>query len=160
MFEQLGKYIKENYQGARKVVEVGVGHRIDIAIEVKMRLPETEVIITDNDEKWVRTRRTPKVRAVADDVTYPSLPVYEGAGLIYSLNPPLELVLPMIELARKVGADLLIAPLKDEQEAFERADWNKVVREGRTVGWVLPAAENTRFSREMYRRANTLNLPD
>ena len=119
---------------------------------VKLYIPTAEVIVTDKDEKWIRTRKTPKVRAVADDVAFPSMPVYEGAGLIYSLQPPLELVPSMIELAGKVSADLLIAPLRDEQEAFHRANWSKVVREGRTVGWVLAARHNTRFSREEYRR--------
>lgn len=152
MFENFVRYIKENYSGARKIVEVGVGHRIDVALMVKLYIPNAEVIVTDKDEKWIRTRKTPKVRAVADDVAFPSMPVYEGAGLIYSLQPPLELVPSMIELAGKVSADLLIAPLRDEQEAFHRANWSKVVREGRTVGWVLAARHNTRFSREEYRR--------
>ncbi|TMI27391.1 hypothetical protein E6H36_03530 [Candidatus Bathyarchaeota archaeon] len=152
VFENFVRYIKENYSGARKIVEVGVGHRIDVALMVKLYIPNAEVIVTDKDEKWIRTRKTPKVRAVADDVAFPSMPVYEGAGLIYSLQPPLELVPSMIELAGKVSADLLIAPLRDEQEAFHRANWSKVVREGRTVGWVLAARHNTRFSREEYRR--------
>jgi len=152
VFENFVRYIKENYSGARKIVEVGVGHRIDVALMVKLYIPTAEVIVTDKDEKWIRTRKTPKVRAVADDVAFPSMPVYEGAGLIYSLQPPLELVPSMIELAGKVSADLLIAPLRDEQEAFHRANWSKVVREGRTVGWVLAARHNTRFSREEYRR--------
>lgn len=160
MFEELVRYIKENYSGARKIVEVGVGHRIDIAMMVKLYMPNAEVVVTDVDEKWVRGRKTPKVRAVADDVRFPVIAVYEGAGLIYSLHPPLELVPSMIELAGKVSADLLIAPLKDEQEAFHRANWDKVVREGRTVGWVLAVSRNTRFSREEYRRANTPNFPD
>ncbi len=160
MFENLVRYIKENYSSARKIVEVGVGHRIDVAMMVKLYLPTAEVIVTDKDEKWVRTRKTPKVRAVADDVRFPSLPIYQGSGLVYSLQPPLELVPAMIDLAGKVGADLLIAPLKDEQEAFHRANWSKVVREGRTVGWVLPANQNTWSSREEYRRANTLSFPD
>jgi uncharacterized protein len=160
VFENLVRYIKENYSTARKIVEVGVGHRIDIAMMVKLYLPDVELIVTDNDEKWVRGRKTPKVRAVADDVRFPVLSVYEGARLIYSLHPPLELVPSMIELAGNVSADLLIAPLKDEQEAFHRTSWDKVVREGRTVGWVLASSNNTRFSREEYRRANTPSFPD
>jgi len=137
MFEQLGKYIRENYGGARKIVEVGVGHRVDIAMEVKMRLPSTEVIITDKDESWVRSRKTLGVRAVADDVRFPSLVVYEGAGLIYSLHPPVELVPSLTSLAQKVKADLLVVPVADEQEAFQEKNWRKVTREGRTVAWLL-----------------------
>ena len=139
MFEQLVQFIKENYQSARKIVEVGAGHRIDVAISVKMLLPHVEVVITDKDEKWVRSRKTPRVRAVADDVLFPSVPVYEGASLIYSLQPPMELVPALERLAGLVGADLLVAPVSDEQEAFQRENWRKLVREGRTVGWLLPA---------------------
>ncbi len=138
MSDQVEYYIKENYESVRKIVEVGVGHRIDIAIGVKMLLPNVEVIVTDKDESWVRTRRTPRVQAVADDVMFPSLPVYEGAGLIYSLRPPLEMVPALERLAERVGADLLVVPISDEQEAFHRGSWRKVIRNGRTVGWLLP----------------------
>src|SRR5437867_10197236 len=137
MFEQLGKYIKESYARAGKIVEVGVGHRIDIAIEVKMRLPQAEVVITDKDESWIRSRRTPRVRAVVDDVRFPSLPVYQGAGLIYSVQPPVELVPALVSLAGRVGSDLLVVPVADEQDAFQGKDWRRVTREGRTVGWLL-----------------------
>ncbi len=137
MSEQVEYYIKENYGSARKIVEVGVGHRIDVAIGVKMLIPDAEVIVTDKDESWVRTRRTPRVRAVADDIMFPSIPIYEGAGLIYSLHPPLEMVPALERLAEQVGADLLVVPISDEQEAFQGGGWRKVVRKGRTVGWLL-----------------------
>ncbi len=137
MFEQLSKYIRDNYPRAEKIVEVGVGHRIHIAIEVKMRLPHAEVIVTDTDEAWIRSRRTPKVRAILDDVTIPRLSIYEGAELVYSLHPPVELVPALVSLAEKVNSDLLVVPVADEQEAFQERNWEKVTREGRTVGWIL-----------------------
>lgn len=139
MFERLIRYIIQNYRNARKIVEVGVGHRIDIAIMVKMYLPDTEVTVTDKDESWVRTRRTKRVRAVADDVMFPSLPIYEGAALIYSLHPPPELVQPLESLAAKIQADLIIVPVSDEQETLQRGNWKRIVVEGHTSGWVLPA---------------------
>ncbi len=138
MFEPLEKYIEENYAGTRKIVEVGVGHRIDVAIGVKLRLPEVEVIVTDKDDAWVRSRRTPKVRAVVDDVMHPRLSIYEGAGLIYSLHPPIELVPSLVSLARRVGTDLMVVPITDEQEAFQVGGWRRETRLGRTVGWLLP----------------------
>lgn len=137
MFEGLVSFVKENYRSTRKIVEVGVGHRIDVALMVKLSLPETEVIVTDKDESWVRSRKTKRVRAVADDVMFPSLPIYEGAGLIYSLHPPLEVVPALESLAEKVGADLIVVPISDEQEAFHRGNWKRVVVEGRVVGWLL-----------------------
>jgi len=42
----------------------------------------------------------------------------------------------MVELAGTVGADLLVVPRSDEQEAFHHRDWQKLVRNGRTVGWL------------------------
>ena len=137
MFEGLVRFIRENYRSARKIVEVGVGHRIDVALMVKLSLPEAEVIVTDKDEKWVRSRKTRRVRAVADDVMFPNLPIYEGAGLIYSLHPPLEVVPALESLAGKVGADLIVVPVSDEREAFHRGNWKRVVVDGRIVGWLL-----------------------
>ena len=139
MFEQLVKYIARSYRGSRKIVEVGIGHRIDVAIMVKLSLPEVEVIVTDKDEKWVRSRKTRRVTAVADDVMFPSLPIYEGASLIYSLHPPLELVPALESLVGKVGADLVVVPVADEREAFHRPIWKGIVVEGRVVGWLLAA---------------------
>src|SRR5262245_62481618 len=118
MFESLSEFVAEKYSRARKIVEVGVGHRIDVAVQVKTQIPEAEVVVTDNDESWVRAHRKPKVKAVVDDVSKPRLPVYEGAELIYSLHPPVELVASLELLADRVGADLLIVPVSDEQEIF------------------------------------------
>ena len=139
MFEEFAKFVAENYGSARKIVEVGVGHRIDVAIAVKMRLPHTEVVVTDRDESRIRTHRTRKVKAVVDDVVTPRIIVYEGAGLVYSIQPPVELIPSLVSLARRVGADLLVVPVMDEQEAFHGDAWSRVTREGRTVGWLLPA---------------------
>ena len=135
MFEQFVKYIARTYRGSRKIVEVGVGHRIDIAIMVKLSLPDTEVIVTDKDENWVRSRKTKRIRAVADDVMFPSVPIYEGARLIYSLHPPLELVPFLDDLATKVGSDLIVVPVYDEREAF-RVGWKSINAEGRVLGFL------------------------
>ncbi len=137
MFESFSDYIADNYSHTRKIVEVGVGHRIDVAIQVKTRLPNAEVVVTDNDELWVRAHRTPKVKAVVDDVSNPRLALYEGAGLIYSLHPPVELVPNLVGLANLLGADLLVVPVTDEQEVFHSSQWRRVTRQGRTLGWLL-----------------------
>jgi uncharacterized UPF0146 family protein len=137
MFEGFVRFIRENYLSARKIVEVGVGHRIDVALMVKMSVPGAEVIVTDKDENWVRSRRTTRVRMVADDVLYPSLPIYQGAKLIYSLHPPLELVPALQGLARSVGADLLVVPVADERESFRQEDWKSVLVDGRVVAWKM-----------------------
>lgn len=138
MFESIIDWILQNYAGARKIVEVGVGHRIDIAERLSQALPRTEVLVTDKDESWVRSRKSPRIRAVADDVMFPSLNLYEHASLVYSMNPPGE-ILPALEtLANRVGADLLVVPISDERYELPKGKWRKLVIKGRVIGWVIP----------------------
>jgi uncharacterized UPF0146 family protein len=136
MFDVLVEYVRENYSRARKIVEIGVGSRIDVAERIKKQLPLTDVLVTDKDEAWVQRHKTGQVRPVADDVMFPQTRIYESAGLIYSIHPPVEIVASIAELVSRIGADLLIVPRSDEQEAFHTADWQKIVRKGRTVGWL------------------------
>ena len=138
MFEDFVSFIANNYAAAKKIVEIGVGHRIDVAVAVKARLPGAEIVVTDKDESWIRTRSARGVRMVVDDVASPRLAVYAGSGLVYSLHPPVELIQSLVILAGKVGADLLVLPVMDEQEAFHGAAWKRVTDRGRTVGWLLP----------------------
>ena len=138
MFDQLVQYVVENYPRARKIVEVGVGHRIDVARKIKEKLPITQVLVTDRDEAWVRQHGEGSVRSVADDVMYPQLSIYEEASLIYSVHPPVEIVPALEKLSGKVAADLLVVPISDEQGALPVEKWRKVVRTGRVLGWLLP----------------------
>ncbi len=133
MLEQLLEFITENYRSARKIVEVGVGHRIDVAQRLKEHLPETDVVVTDKDETWPRQHRTRNVKVVIDDATSPHLPLYRHASLIYSLHPPVELVSPLEKLCDEVRSDLLIVPLSDEQGDFDQKGWTKVIRQGRII---------------------------
>ena len=135
MFDDLVDYVRENYSRASKIVELGVGSRIDVAEKIKKHLPLTEVLVTDKDEAWVRKHITSRVRAVADDVMFPQTRIYENASLVYSIQPPFEIVAPMVVLAGSVGAHLLVVPRSDEQEMFQ-GDWRKLLRNGRTLGWL------------------------
>src|SRR5436853_5007798 len=135
MFEDLVEYVRENYSRAPKIVELGVGSRIDVAEKIKKRLPLTEILVTDKDEAWVRKHMTSRVRAVADDMMFPQTRIYENASLVYSIHPPFEIVAPMVVLAGSVGADLLVVPRSDEQDMFQ-GGWRKLVRSGRTLGWL------------------------
>jgi uncharacterized UPF0146 family protein len=136
MFDDLVEYVRENYSRASKIVELGVGSRIDIAKKIKKHLPLAEVLVTDKDEAWVRKHITSQVRAVADDVTSPQMPIYQNTSLLYSIHPPFEIVEPMVVLAGRIGADLLVVPRSDEQETFHYDEWEKLVRNGRTLGWL------------------------
>jgi len=136
MFDDLVEYVREKYSRASKIIEVGVGSRIDIAEKIKKALPLAEVLVTDKDEAWVRQHMTSQIRAVADDVRFPQTPIYENASLLYSIHPPFEIVEPMVLLARRIGADLLVVPRSDEQESFHQSEWEKLVRNGRSLGWL------------------------
>jgi uncharacterized protein len=137
LFEQLVDWIKQNYSDAKKIVEVGVGHRIDVAERISEALPHTEVLVTDKDESWVRSRKPGRIRAVADDVLLPNLNVYRGASLMYSLNPPGEIIPAIEELAGRIGADLLVVPISDEQHELREDKWEELVVRGRIIGWLV-----------------------
>ena len=109
---------------------------MDVAERIKKHLPLTEVLVTDKDEAWVRKHQTGQVRAVADDVMFPQTPIYQNAVLVYSIHPPFEIVEPMVALARRIRADLLVVPRSDEQEMFLHDAWRKLDRNGRTLGWL------------------------
>ena len=110
MFDDLVEYVRENYSRASKIVELGVGSRIDVAERIKKSLPLAEVLVTDKDESWVRRHLTSQVRAVADDLMFPQTRIYQNASLVYSIHPPFEILAPMVRLAGSVGADLLVVP--------------------------------------------------
>jgi len=99
----LAEFIRKNYSGL--VVEVGAGYVPDVAL----RLRGLDVAVTDKEERFLGGLHVEK-----DDIFSPRLELYEGACLIYSLRPPLELQLAMGDLARSVGADVLVRPLEDE----------------------------------------------
>jgi len=137
LFEQLVDWIKQNYSDARKIIEVGVGHRIDVAQQISEALPRAEILVTDTNESWVRSRKPSRIRAVADDVMFPSLNLYHGASLIYSLHPPGEILHALEKLANGVGADLLVVPISDERHDLPHDRWRELVVRGRIEGWLL-----------------------
>jgi len=51
---------------------------------------------------------------VKDDVTSPVLRVYQGASLIFSSRPPLEIQSNILALSGRIGADALIKPFGSE----------------------------------------------
>jgi len=137
LFEQIVEWIKQNYGDARKIIEIGVGHRIDVAEQISKALPRTEVLVTDTNESLVRSREIGRVRAVTDDVMFPTLNLYEGASLIYSLHPPGEIVQALEKLANRIGADLLVVPISDERHDLPQERWRELVVRGRILGWLL-----------------------
>ena len=143
MFDELVEYIAEKYSRAEKIVEIGVGHRVDVARRLMEVLPLADVVVTDTDDEPLSSVSIGRLRGVADDVRFPQRSIYDGAALIYSIHPPVEIVSAMMKLATSVAADLLVTPIMDEQETFHNGKWERVVRKGRTIGWLLPSRKIT-----------------
>ncbi len=137
MFEQIVDWIKQNYSDARKIIEIGVGHRIDVAERISEALPRAEILVTDKDESWVRSRKPGRSRAIANDVMFPTLSLYRGASLVYCLHPPGEILSGLEKLANGVGADLLVVPISDEQHDLPQDKWRELVVRGRIIGWLF-----------------------
>ncbi|NYT01419.1 MAG: hypothetical protein GKC10_01495 [Methanosarcinales archaeon] len=101
--QHLAEFILAHYCG--RVVEVGVGYQGDVAC----RLQSLDLVATDRSG-----RDLDGLTVVGDDVFSPRLELYQGASLLYSIRPPLEIQVAMGRLARQVGADVLVRPLGDE----------------------------------------------
>lgn len=95
----VGNYIAAHYNSA---VEIGIGKNTEAA-----------KIIHDAG-KAVRCTDVwglpslPWLDFAADDIFDPDFALYEGADVIYAIRPAIEMVPPMIALARRIGADLLV----------------------------------------------------
>jgi uncharacterized UPF0146 family protein len=103
--EDLAEFIGQNYSG--RIVEVGAGYVPAVALQLLAR--GLEVVLTDKEERMLGSLRVEK-----DDIFAPRMALYQGASLIYSIRPPLELQIAMGDVAARVGADVLIRPLQDE----------------------------------------------
>lgn len=101
--EGLIEYLSRHYQ---KVAEIGIGSYFRVALALKDR--GLEVLATDVQP------RDAEFPVVFDDITSPHLDLYHGVQAIYAIRPPLELVDPLKNLARRLLADLIIKPLASE----------------------------------------------
>jgi uncharacterized UPF0146 family protein len=99
----LADFILTGYKG--RVVEVGIGSMADVAV----RLHSLDVIATDKEDRIIGGLAVKK-----DDIFSPKKEIYEGASLIYSIRPSVEMQLAIGRVALEVGADVLIRPLCDE----------------------------------------------
>ncbi|HNU40497.1 MAG: hypothetical protein GX463_06655 [Methanothrix sp.] len=103
--EDLAGYIARNYRG--RVVEVGVGYYSQVA--GLLAAQGLQVTLTDREERLVAGLKVEK-----DDIFSPRLELYRGAGLIYSIRPPLEIQLAIGVVAAEIEANVLIRPLMEE----------------------------------------------
>jgi hypothetical protein len=109
-FNNLAEYITKNYSGM--VVEIGVGYNFCVgrALYEKMQYFATDIEEIKN----------PPFNMVMDDVFDPDLPLYEGAKLLLSINPPEEIQPAICDLGRMVSSKIIIKPLNDETIDFKK----------------------------------------
>lgn len=93
----IGRYIAENYRSA---VEVGFGGKT-VAAEI-VRNAGIPILCTD-----VHAYPNCRVPSVVDDCVEPTISLYK-AEVIYAIRPGTEMVPALIELAKRVGADLIV----------------------------------------------------
>ncbi|HTY89726.1 MAG TPA: UPF0146 family protein [Methanocella sp.] len=119
-YEDIAGYIKSRYPRGSRIVEVGVGGHPEVA---ELLREDFDVVCTDVSESGPGG-----VRYVRDDIFRPDMTIYEGAALIYSIRPPIDMQDCIASVAKKVGADLLIRPFSSE-----RTDLNKYFRNFKVV---------------------------
>ncbi|MDV0442882.1 hypothetical protein McpCs1_02370 [Methanocorpusculaceae archaeon Cs1] len=95
---KVGEYIRDNYKSA---VEIGFGGKTTAA-EIVQNAGHP-ILCTD-----VHSYAGAAVPAVVDDVFLPTLTCYAGADVLYAIRPGTEIIPPMIELARRINADLIV----------------------------------------------------
>ncbi|WP_336328678.1 UPF0146 family protein [Halovenus sp. HT40] len=96
-----------------RVVEIGIGNRLAVARELAAR----GVAVTATD--IVDQETSPSVQFVRDDVTAPTLSVYEEADALFAQNLPPELHKPTARLAARVGADFVFTTLGGDPPLVE-----------------------------------------
>ena len=113
--ENIIEYIVSNYRNSRKIVEVGVGRFPEIAIELKRKLPEAEILVTDiNPHSLEQISKYYSIKTAIDDLISPNMWIYKSSDLIYSIRPPPEFQYYLLRIAETVKADLIIRLLTNE----------------------------------------------
>lgn len=97
---------------ARKVVEVGAGASFATALALQSHAPHAAFVLTDVDPRVLQA--PPPLTGLLHDVARDGAKPLGGADLVYAVRLPEELQASIARLARALGADLALRPLKDE----------------------------------------------
>jgi uncharacterized protein len=97
-----GRYIAGKYCRA---VEVGIG-RNTVAAEM---LAQAGVLMRCTDVKDLE--HPAHLIFAKDDVFEPDITLYQGADVIFAIRPGIEMIPPLVALARKIDCDLLVRHL-------------------------------------------------
>ena len=111
----IGEYIAQHYTSA---VEVGIGRNTTAA----QALYEAGVHVRCTD---IRDMEVPAwLTFRVDDIFSPETALYAGSEVIYAIRPAIEMIPPLLVLARAVNSDLLVYHLGFEifADGGERID--------------------------------------
>lgn len=106
MWQDFKDYILNESAGREvKIAEIAVGRFPQIADELSgydnITVIKTDILPADDT-------------VIRDDITNPDLSLYRDMDIIYSIRPPSELQPHIADLAVKVGSQLIIKPLTNE----------------------------------------------
>ena len=106
MWDDFEEYILNEIGGRKvKVAEIAVG-KFDRIADNLARKENITLIKTDIEPK--------DSTVIKDDITNPDMDLYKDTDIIYSIRPPGELQPYIAELAEKIGSQLIIKPLTNE----------------------------------------------
>lgn len=97
---------------ARVALEVGAGRDFSTALALAEAAPQARWFVSDVDERVLLA--PPALHAVLLDVAIAAPEDAPPADLVYAVRLPEELQGGAARLARSLGADLALRPLKDE----------------------------------------------
>lgn len=104
--QAIGGYLAGRYTRA---VEAGIGINT-VAAEM---LAENGALLRCTD---IREQELPLCLHYArDDLFLPDLSLYQGADVIFSIRPAIEMIPPLLDIARAVNCDLVVYHLGFEQ---------------------------------------------
>ena len=112
--EFIRDYAEKN--DCKKIAEVGIGFKFDIAKELNKYF---DLIVVDINEKAVEKAKLIGLKAYKDDLFNPNIKLYKNINLIYSIRPPRDLQLYILDLSKKIDANLVIRPLLNEMPIKE-----------------------------------------
>ncbi|CAB3288666.1 conserved protein of unknown function [Methanocaldococcus lauensis] len=105
------KNYAEKYK-SKKIAEVGIGFKFDIAKELNKYF---DVMVTDINKKSIEKGKLLGLNAYEDNLFNPNIELYKNIDLIYSIRPPRDLQIYILNLSKKVKAHLIIRPLLNEE---------------------------------------------
>jgi uncharacterized UPF0146 family protein len=95
----VGNYISSHYTRA---IEIGIG-RNEVAAHI---VSQSGALIRCTDVKSLGI--SSELPFFQDDVFSPDYSLYTGADVIFAIRPAIEMIPPLIELAERINADLIV----------------------------------------------------